>query len=308
VLPLFDQVSKTLKVRLDIRNPDYELRPDMFVDVEIPITMPPSLHVPADAVIDSGTKSVVYVDMGNGYFEPRPVTTGWRLGRQVQITGGLMPGEKVVVSGNFLIDSESRMRIAAAGSELEMARDPVCGMYVEVGNAVSLERTATHAGKTWYFCMDECRDGFQKDPKKYLGKEQASGMEHHTDMPGMEKSWLEILEQTRKGKRRKKQAAVHGKKDGDTFIPALTSRGVVDWDGPDPKGEGANRDWTGWGKFPGSKYLGMPQETGKTPEESQEKSSSAPASPGHDAKMSHNPHELPTSDQTPVQTPAPAQQ
>ena len=57
VLPLFDPVAKTLKVRLDVDNTQYDLRPDMFVDVEIPITMPPSLHVPADAVIDSGTRT-----------------------------------------------------------------------------------------------------------------------------------------------------------------------------------------------------------------------------------------------------------
>ncbi len=124
VLPLFDPVSKTLKVRLDIDNPDYDLRPDMFVDVEIPITMPQSMHVPADAVIDSGTRTIVYVDTGDGIFEPRRVETGWRLGRQVQITGGLMPGEKVVVSGNFLIDSESRMKTAASGTEAKTKQGP----------------------------------------------------------------------------------------------------------------------------------------------------------------------------------------
>ena len=59
VLPLFDQNSKTLKVRLDVDNPVYDLRPDMFVDVEIPITMPKSLHVPADDLLDSGTKAIV---------------------------------------------------------------------------------------------------------------------------------------------------------------------------------------------------------------------------------------------------------
>ena len=63
----------------------------MFVDVEIPITMPPSLHVPADAVLDEGTMAIVYVDAGNGAFEPRRVQTGWRLGRQVEIKEELEP-------------------------------------------------------------------------------------------------------------------------------------------------------------------------------------------------------------------------
>ena len=68
VLPLFDPAARTLKVRIDVDNPRYDLRPDMFVDVEIPITMPPSLNVPADAVLDAGTRAIVYVDAGNGVF------------------------------------------------------------------------------------------------------------------------------------------------------------------------------------------------------------------------------------------------
>jgi Cu(I)/Ag(I) efflux system membrane fusion protein len=62
VLPLFDSTSRTLKVRIDVDNPRYDLRPDMFVDVEIPITMPASLSVPAGAVLDLGTRALVYVD------------------------------------------------------------------------------------------------------------------------------------------------------------------------------------------------------------------------------------------------------
>ena len=127
VLPLFDPAARTLKVRIDVDNPRYDLRPDMFVDVEIPIAMPPSLSVPADAVLDTGTKTIVYVDRGNGIFEPRRVKTGWSLGGQVEITDGLTPGEKVVVSGNFLIDSESRMAIAASGAGAEKDEESVRG-------------------------------------------------------------------------------------------------------------------------------------------------------------------------------------
>ena len=125
VLPLFDPGTRTLKVRIDVDNPRYDLRPDMFVDVEIPIAMPPSLSVPADAVLDSGTKAIVYVAKGNGIFEPRRVKTGWNLGGQVEITDGLAPGERVVVSGNFLIDSESRMAITASGAGAEKDEEPV---------------------------------------------------------------------------------------------------------------------------------------------------------------------------------------
>jgi multidrug efflux pump subunit AcrA (membrane-fusion protein) len=114
-LPPFDPVTRTLKVRLDLDNPGYGLRPDMFVDVEMPVRLPAALTVPADAVIDSGRRKIVYVDRGNGLFEPRPVETGWQFGDVVAITKGLEAGERIVVSGNFLIDSESRMRLGPEG-------------------------------------------------------------------------------------------------------------------------------------------------------------------------------------------------
>ncbi len=82
VLPQFDPATRTLKVRLEADNPGYLLRPDMFVDVELPVTFPPAIVVPADAILDSGLKKTVFVDRGNGYFEPREVETGWRFGNK----------------------------------------------------------------------------------------------------------------------------------------------------------------------------------------------------------------------------------
>jgi RND family efflux transporter MFP subunit len=115
-LPQFDPASRTLKVRLAADNSGYTLRPDMFVDVELPLRMPSAIVVPAEAVIFSGTKKTVFVDLGNGYFEPREVQTGWRLGNNVEIIKGLKPGERIVISGNFLVDSESKLRGAGLGS------------------------------------------------------------------------------------------------------------------------------------------------------------------------------------------------
>ena len=100
VLPQFDPQSRTLKARFELDNPGFILRPDMLVDVEIEVNMPAAITVPADAVIDSGRQTTVYVDRGSGYFEPRAVKTGWRLGGRVQVTEGLEPGERVVISSN----------------------------------------------------------------------------------------------------------------------------------------------------------------------------------------------------------------
>ena len=129
VLPQFDANSRTLKVRLEVDNPGFILRPDMFVDVQLPISLPPTITVSADAVLDSGVKKTVFVDRGEGIFEPRSVETGWRLGDRIEIVEGLKPGERIVVAGTFLLDSESRMRLAAAGtsgasSKEQLDKDP----------------------------------------------------------------------------------------------------------------------------------------------------------------------------------------
>ena len=72
--------------------------------------------MPADAIVDSGLRKTVFVDRGNGYFEPRLVETGWRIGDDVEVTKGLVPGERIVISGTFFVDSESRMKAAASRS------------------------------------------------------------------------------------------------------------------------------------------------------------------------------------------------
>ncbi len=167
VLPQFDPQTRTLKVRLEIANPDLVLRPDMFVDVTLPLEDSPALTVPAHAVVDSGLRKTVFVDLGNGYFEPRRVEVGWRAGDRVQVVKGLMPGERIVVSGNFLLDSESRMRAVAMGV-FEPESDVVCGMDVDRGKATKAGRMSRHEGHDYFFCSDLCKRRFEADPARYL--------------------------------------------------------------------------------------------------------------------------------------------
>ncbi len=115
IQPDVDPQSRTLKVRLNAANPGLILKPDMYVDVEFRVAMPRRLSVPAEAVLDSGLRKTVFVDRGNGYLEPRPVETGERFGDRIEILRGLRAGERIVTSGNFLIDSESQLRSAALG-------------------------------------------------------------------------------------------------------------------------------------------------------------------------------------------------
>jgi membrane fusion protein, copper/silver efflux system len=113
VLPQVDTETRTLKLRLEADNPSFALRPDMFVDVELPVTMPANLTVPMDALVDSGREQRVFVERSSGVFEPRQVQTGLRFGDRVEIVNGLAEGERVVRDGTFMVDSESRLKPAA---------------------------------------------------------------------------------------------------------------------------------------------------------------------------------------------------
>jgi multidrug efflux pump subunit AcrA (membrane-fusion protein) len=115
IQPQVDPMTRTLKVRLDANNPGMRMKPEMFLNVEFGVASAAQLTVPADAVLDSGDRQTVFVDLGRGYLEPRQVVVGERFGDRVAITRGLSAGERVVSSGTFLIDSESQLKAAAGG-------------------------------------------------------------------------------------------------------------------------------------------------------------------------------------------------
>ncbi|MFQ5723161.1 MAG: efflux RND transporter periplasmic adaptor subunit [Terriglobia bacterium] len=115
VYPTLDPRTRTVKVRLEFPNPNFEFKPDMFADVEIKIDYGVQTLVPSEAVLDSGLRQIVFVAQPGGFFEPREVQLGARLENQYIVLEGLKPGETVVTSGNFLIDSESRLSSATGG-------------------------------------------------------------------------------------------------------------------------------------------------------------------------------------------------
>jgi membrane fusion protein, copper/silver efflux system len=160
-LPQFDPASRTLKVRLDVANPDLRLKPEMFVDVEVLLTSPEGLIVPADAILDSGLRKTVFVERAQGLFEPREVQIGERSGDQVQITSGLSADQPIAISGTFLIDSESRLKMAAAEANGAPTKDPVCGMTVNPAEARSASLSSEHEGKTYFFCSAACKRRFE---------------------------------------------------------------------------------------------------------------------------------------------------
>jgi RND family efflux transporter MFP subunit len=111
IYPSVDPATRTVKVRLEFPNPNYQLKPQMFADVQFNVDYGNQIVVPQEAVLDSGNDQVVFV-AHDGYFEPRRIRIGAQVDGKVIVLSGLRAGETVVTSGNFLIDSESRLKSA----------------------------------------------------------------------------------------------------------------------------------------------------------------------------------------------------
>ena len=116
IYPQVNRETRTARVRVELANPDAALLPDMYVDAEIETgSQRPVLAVPDSAILDTGSRQAVFVEKGQGRFEPRDVKLGYRGGGYVEIRDGLSEGEPVVVSANFLIDAESNLKAALRG-------------------------------------------------------------------------------------------------------------------------------------------------------------------------------------------------
>jgi Cu(I)/Ag(I) efflux system membrane fusion protein len=113
--PILDPKTRTAKVRLELPNLKGELKPGTYGEAVIQGPVHQGILVPLDAVLEAGTQKVAFIALGNGRFEPRSVTTGIRVGDQVEILSGLEPDEEVITRANFLVDSESRLQAALAG-------------------------------------------------------------------------------------------------------------------------------------------------------------------------------------------------
>jgi len=115
IFPYINADTRTNRVRFELANPGYRLKPKMFVDTEIQVDYGKRLVIPDRAVLDAGEKKIVFVDRGNGYFDPREVVLGIQADDFSEVLSGVKEGDKVVTSANFLVDSESRLKSALEG-------------------------------------------------------------------------------------------------------------------------------------------------------------------------------------------------
>ena len=115
IAPVLDEMTRTVKVRIEFENPDSILKPEMFADVSLDRPLGRVVAVPDGAVLSTGTRTLVFVAKGDGVFDPRTVETGAKVDGFFEIRKGVEAGEEVVTQANFLIDAESRLK-AALGS------------------------------------------------------------------------------------------------------------------------------------------------------------------------------------------------
>jgi Cu(I)/Ag(I) efflux system membrane fusion protein/cobalt-zinc-cadmium efflux system membrane fusion protein len=126
ILPQVDPTTRTVKVRLAFRNPGVVLKPGMYVNVDISVPLGKQLVIPATAVLQSGSRSIAFIDHGEGNLEPREIQTGLQIDDAIIVTKGLQPGDRVVSSANFLVDSEAQLQ-AALGSFSPPQQSPNSG-------------------------------------------------------------------------------------------------------------------------------------------------------------------------------------
>ncbi|MGH7351877.1 MAG: FixH family protein, partial [Candidatus Methylomirabilales bacterium] len=142
--PIVNPNSRTVRIRADIPNPGRKLKPQMFVNAKLVASLGEKvLAVPKSAVLDTGVRQLVYVDKGNGIYEGREVSLGPEAGGYYPVVNGLEPGERIVVAGNFLIDSQRQLTggtvgmVGMAGME-EMAPGRKDAMAAEQGGNLKI--------------------------------------------------------------------------------------------------------------------------------------------------------------------------
>ena len=115
--PVLDPTTRTNKVRVEIQNPENKLKPEMFVNTRINVDLGEKLAVPESAVLDTGIRKVVYLSEPQDILEAREVVLGSKAQDYYEVISGLKAGDIVVTSGNFLVDSESKLKSAISGGE-----------------------------------------------------------------------------------------------------------------------------------------------------------------------------------------------
>lgn len=180
IYPVAEQQNKTVKVRTIVNNNTGKLKPNFFTSANFKIDLGSAITIPAEAVIITGMRNIVWVKTAMNEFKMREVKLGAKIGSKYQVLAGLNEGEEIAVTGGYLIDSENQLKSgdltpsAGSGSTAKTLLTPdnkkiwntICPV---MGNPVDPKSpTVEYKGKIIGFCCGGCDDTFKKDPEKYL--------------------------------------------------------------------------------------------------------------------------------------------
>ncbi|HMO50997.1 MAG TPA: efflux RND transporter periplasmic adaptor subunit [Kiritimatiellia bacterium] len=179
-----DPMTRTVKIRVDVPNPDNRLKPGMFARGVVSVKKPePVLSVPATAVLKTGKRAMVYVQSPDdpAVFEGQVIVPGHRAGDRYVVAEGLEEGERVVTRGAMRIDSSmqllakpSMMSLPSEGGGVAMRPQTLCPI---AGGKIDHNDYVDYGGYRIYFCCPGCDEEFLKDPDKHLRRMRAEGIE-----------------------------------------------------------------------------------------------------------------------------------
>src|SRR5438128_71966 len=180
IYPYLNEATRTVRVRMEFPNPHLKLKPGMYGNVVLGVDAGRRLVVPKEAVLDSGLRQLVFLDLGQGVYQPYPVKLGRRSQEYVEVLEGIKEGDRVVTSANFMLDAESKL--ASAGG--------MQAMMGQIGMA-DWQMRGSHEAK---MAMGE---GGVSAPPGREGEKGMKGMEGMKGMPGMKSEPGKPLTETR---------------------------------------------------------------------------------------------------------------
>lgn len=202
VYPTLNTEARTVRVRLELPNPGLKLKPGMYGNVTIQTEAVKTLVVPQEAVLETGLRQLVFVDRGEGRYEPVSVKVGRRSQDSVEVLEGLKEGDRVVASANFLLDAESKLASAssmqAMMGRIGMADWQMRGAY-EAEMAMGEGGVSAPPGRAGEMDSMKGMHGMSgKEMEGVKGMEEMPGMKDMSSMPGMDSGSAKAISETRK--------------------------------------------------------------------------------------------------------------
>mgnify|MGYP003460710412 FL=1 len=194
VYPTLNTETRTVRVRLELPNPELKLKPGMYGNVTLQTNATKTLVVPKEAVLNTGLRQLVFMDRGQGRYEPTLVKLGRRSQDAVEVMEGLKEGDRIVTSGTFLLDAESKLESAASMQGM-MGRIGMGDWQMRGAYEAKMEGMEGMEGMSGMQGMEGMKE--MKGMEGMKGMEDMPGMKDMSGMPGMDPGSAKAISETR---------------------------------------------------------------------------------------------------------------